>query len=52
MNGRANVISEILLKVWNKFHDHNIEIPYPQRDIHVRSIDQELSHFPVVKPDS
>lgn len=37
MNGRANVISEILLRVWDKFHEHDIEIPYPQRDIHVRS---------------
>jgi small-conductance mechanosensitive channel len=37
MNGRANVTSEILQRVWDKFHDHNIEIPYPQRDLHLRS---------------
>lgn len=37
MNGRANVASELLLKVWDKFHAHGIEIPYPQRDLHVRS---------------
>ncbi|MEE9551606.1 MAG: mechanosensitive ion channel domain-containing protein [Gammaproteobacteria bacterium] len=35
--GTSNVKSEILLKVWDKFHDHKIEIPYPQRDIHIRS---------------
>lgn len=37
MNGRANVTSELLLKVWDKFHEHGIEIPYPQRDLHLRS---------------
>ena len=37
MNGRANVSSQILLKVWQKFHAHGIEIPYPQRDLHLRT---------------
>ncbi len=36
--GRANVISEVLLKVWDKFHEHGIEIPFPQRDLHVKSV--------------
>ncbi|MEO1924643.1 MAG: mechanosensitive ion channel protein MscS, partial [Gammaproteobacteria bacterium] len=35
--GVLNVKSEILLKIWDKFHEHNIEIPYPQRDLHIRS---------------
>ncbi|NND82909.1 MAG: mechanosensitive ion channel [Gammaproteobacteria bacterium] len=37
MNGRGNVISALLLSVWKKFHDEGIEIPYPQRDLHLRS---------------
>ena len=37
MNGRANVSSEILTRVWDKFHEHGIEIPYPQRDLHLRT---------------
>lgn len=37
MNGRANVTSDLLLKIWDKFHEHDIEIPYPQRDLHIRS---------------
>lgn len=37
-NGRANVISEILLEVWDRFHEHGIEIPFPQRDLHLRSM--------------
>ena len=52
MNGRANVQSEILLKVWDKFHQHDIEIPYPQRDLHVRSVDPGLSKIPLFNPDS
>jgi len=35
--GTSNVRSEVLLKVWDKFHEHDIEIPYPQRDLHIRS---------------
>jgi len=37
MNGNANVTSELLLRVWDKFHENDIEIPYPQRDLHLRS---------------
>ncbi len=37
-NGRANVISEVLLGVWERFHENGIEIPFPQRDLHVRSM--------------
>jgi small-conductance mechanosensitive channel len=37
MNGRANVTSQLLLGIWDRFHEHGIEIPYPQRDIHFRS---------------
>ncbi len=36
-NGISNVKSEILLLVWDKFHEHDIEIPFPQRDLHIRS---------------
>ena len=36
-NGISNVKSEVLLKVWDKFHQHGIEIPYPQRDLHIKS---------------
>jgi small-conductance mechanosensitive channel len=44
-NGLSNIKSQILLKVWEKFHENNIEIPYPQRDLHIKNpieIKQEL----------
>jgi len=41
-NGRANVISEVLLGVWDRFHEHGIEIPFPQRDLHLRTLPGDL----------
>lgn len=36
-NGLSNVKSQVLLKVWDKFHENDIEIPFPQRDLHLKS---------------
>jgi small-conductance mechanosensitive channel len=36
-NGTANVRSAVLLGIWDRFHEHGIEIPFPQRDLHLRS---------------
>ncbi len=36
-NGVSNVASEYLLAVWRLFHKHGIEIPYPQRDLHLKT---------------
>jgi small-conductance mechanosensitive channel len=36
-NGVSNVADGVLRKVWHAFHEHGVEIPYPQRDIHLRS---------------
>ncbi len=34
-NGIANVRSDVLLQVWDRFREHGIEIPFPQRDVHL-----------------
>jgi small-conductance mechanosensitive channel len=31
-NGTANVRSEVMLRIWDSFHEHGIEFPFPQRD--------------------
>lgn len=36
-HGVANIRSAVLLHVWDLFAKHGIEIPYPQRDLHLRS---------------
>lgn len=42
MNGCSNVKSEVLLVVWEKLHQQGVELPYPQRDLHLRGIDHEV----------
>jgi small-conductance mechanosensitive channel len=35
--GCANIQSKVYLSIWHKFKEHSIEIPYPQRDLHIRT---------------
>ncbi|MCY4642655.1 MAG: mechanosensitive ion channel [Gammaproteobacteria bacterium] len=42
MNGCANVKNEVLLGVWDLFHEHGIQIPYPQRDLHLKSVSKDI----------
>jgi small-conductance mechanosensitive channel len=36
-NGIVNVKSEVLLEVWDRFKAAGIEIPFPQRDLHINA---------------
>ena len=46
-NGVSNVRSEVMLKVWDKFRENGIEVPYPQRDVHFRADDRlAVEHLP------
>ncbi len=36
-NGVSNIRSQVLLAIWQTFRDNNIQIPFPQRDIHIKS---------------
>jgi len=33
--GRLQPRSDVMFSIWNKFKEHNIQIPFPQRDIHI-----------------
>ena len=35
--GRWEPQSDVLISIWKKFKSNNIEIPYPQRDIHIKT---------------
>jgi small-conductance mechanosensitive channel len=37
MAGVSNVKSEVLLHVWDRFHANDIEIPFPQHDLHIKT---------------
>lgn len=34
-NGVSNVASEVMVKIWDLFHENGIEFPFPQRDVHI-----------------
>ena len=36
-NGTSNVRSDVLLKLWDLYRAHGIELPFPQRDLHLRN---------------
>jgi small-conductance mechanosensitive channel len=42
-NGLGPVKSNLLWGIWKRFRDHGIEIPYPQRDVHLKSISEDSS---------
>ncbi len=44
--GRGSVQSEVYLAIWDRFREARIEIPYPQRDLHIRSVDVPLTGKP------
>ena len=36
-SGVSNIKSAVMLELWRRFREHGIRIPYPQRDLHIRS---------------
>lgn len=43
--GVSNVTSELYYRIWDLFKEHGVEIPFPQRDVHMK-LDE---HSPVVQ---
>ncbi len=36
-NGVQNVKSDVLIEIWQRFKQQGVRVPYPQRDLHLRS---------------
>jgi small-conductance mechanosensitive channel len=43
IDNRTPLKSQIYFAIFEKFKEHNIEIPFPQRDLHLRSSDIDLT---------
>lgn len=37
-NGVANVTSQVMLALWDRLKEMGVEMPYPQRDLHIRTL--------------
>ncbi len=44
--GRGSLRSAVYLAIWERFREAEIEIPYPQRDLHIRTTDLPLVDSP------
>lgn len=45
-NGMANVRSQVLMGLWDRLKANGIEIPFPQRDLHVKSWPEDAGRAP------
>ena len=41
-NGVGNIKSEVMLAVWDRFKNAGIEIPFPQRDVHITGLNNKF----------
>jgi len=49
--GLANIRSDVYRRTWQLFKEHEIEIPFPQHDLHLRSSKQMDRLLEVLSPD-
>jgi small-conductance mechanosensitive channel len=40
-SGVGNFKAAVLKRVWDLFKEHEIEIPFPQRDVHIRTMPED-----------
>ena len=50
-NGVANVTSEVLFRIWDTLKENEIEIPFPQRDVHL-DISEPVRFVSEVAPEA
>ncbi|RHW17980.1 mechanosensitive ion channel protein MscS [Sphingomonas gilva] len=49
-DGVGNVRSDVLNRIWVLFREHKVSMPYPQRDIHIRSLPEPPADDTIVAP--
>ena len=48
-NGFAALQSAIFLDIWRQFNEHDIEFPYPQREVRILNEEQSPSNIAMIK---
>lgn len=48
--GIGNVQGDILMRIWDMFREHGIGLPYPQRDIHIKTLPEGFAASPPNNP--
>jgi small-conductance mechanosensitive channel len=48
-SGVTNIKGDVFLGLWDRFKEHEIELPFPQRDIRLRDVPVELLHPAAIK---
>ena len=51
-NGTSNIRSEVMLAIWELLAENNIEIPFPQRDVHIKSVPEDIDLAARVRHDA
>ncbi|NVJ71132.1 MAG: mechanosensitive ion channel [Alphaproteobacteria bacterium] len=49
-HGVSNIASDVMLHMWDLFHEHGIEFPYPQRVVHLRQDEGHTVNIKAVDP--
>jgi small-conductance mechanosensitive channel len=52
VNGVTNIKGDVLLGLWDAFQKHSIEIPFPQRDLHIRDLPGVMTNYRVAEPQA
>ncbi len=42
-NGVTNIKGEVLLNLWDALHEHSVDMPFPQREVHLHNAARELT---------
>ncbi|MEO1137729.1 MAG: mechanosensitive ion channel domain-containing protein, partial [Pseudomonadota bacterium] len=51
-NGSANVRSDVMMAIWDLLHEMEIEVPFPQRDLHIKSAPEGLKIVSETRADA
>jgi small-conductance mechanosensitive channel len=41
-HGLGSLKSDLLWGIWQRFREHGIELPFPQRDLHLKSMPEVM----------